>query len=137
MDNKITQFIFDKVGVPKSQKYLDLASLKHKLISGNVANVSTPGYKSKNFDFHSEFKKVSGEGSSLRGVTTNPYHIPTGSHEAKPPKVHSKRVEIGEMNSVDIDKEISTLAQNELLYEVGATLLQRKFEGLRKAIQSK
>lgn len=137
MENKITQFIFDKVGIPKSQKYLDLASLKHKLVAGNVANVATPGYKAKNFDFHSEFKKVSGGGSSLRGVTTNPNHIPTGHHEAKPPKVQAERVQIGEMNSVDIDKEISNLAQNELLFEVGATLLQRKFEGLRKAIQSK
>ena len=114
MENKITQFIFNKVGIPKSQKYLDLASLKHKLVAGNVANVSTPGFKSKNFDFHSEFKKVSGEGSSLRGVTTNPNHIPTGSHEAKPPKLEAKRVEVGEMNSVDIDKEIAGLAQNEL-----------------------
>ncbi len=137
MENKITQFIFDKVGVPKSQKYLDLASLKHKLVSGNVANISTPGYRAKSFDFHKEFQKVSGGGSSLRGVTTNANHIPTGSHEAKAPKLDAKRVEIGEMNSVDIDKEIAGLAQNELLYEVGATLLQRKFEGLRKAIQSK
>ncbi len=137
MENKITQFIFNKSGIPKSQKFLDLASLKHKLISGNVANVSTPGYKAQSFDFHNEFKKVSGSGSSLRGVTTNPNHIPTGQHQAKPPKIQSEKVEIGEMNSVDIDKEISSLAQNELLYEVGATLLQRKFEGLRKAIQSK
>lgn len=137
MENKITQFIFNKVGIPKSQKYLDLASLKHKLISGNVANVSTPGYKAKSFDFHNEFQKVSGAGSSLRGVTTNPNHIPTGQHEAKPPKVHAEKVQFDEMNSVDIDKEISSLAQNELLFEIGATLLQRKFEGLRKVIQSK
>ena len=137
MENKITEFIFNKVGIPKSQKYLDLASLKHKLVAGNVANVATPGYKAESFDFHSEFKKVSGAGSSLRGVTTNPNHIATGQHEAKPPKIHAERVQSGEMNSVDIDKEISNLAQNELLYEVGATLLQRKFEGLRKAIQSK
>lgn len=137
MENKITQFIFNKAGIPKSQKYLDLAALKHKLVSGNVANVSTPGYKAKDFDFHNEFKKASGAGNSLRGFTTNSNHIPIGQHEAKPPKIHAEKVQIGEMNSVDIDKEISNLAQNELLYEVGATLLQRKFEGLRKAIQSK
>ena len=137
MENKITQFVFNKVGIPNSQKYLDLASLKHKLIASNVANVATPGYKSESFDFHNEFQKVSGSGSSLRGVTTNPNHIPTGQHESKAPKVYSQQVQSGEMNSVDIDKEIASLAQNELLFEVGATLLQRKFEGLRKAIQSK
>lgn len=137
MENKITQFIFNKVGVQKSEKYLDLAALKHKIVSGNVANVSTPGYKAKSIDFHNEFKKATGESSSLRGVTTNPNHIPTGQHPGKPAKIEKEKVKLGELNSVDIDKEISALAQNELMYEVGATLLQRKFEGLRKAIQSK
>lgn len=137
MENKITQFIFDKVGIPKQKKYLDMASLRHKLISGNVANVSTPQYEAKDIDFHSEFKKVTKAGNRVAGVTTHQNHIPTGQHQMKPPKIDAERVKSDELNSVNIDKEISNLTQNELLYDVGATLLQRKFEGLRKVIQSK
>ena len=137
MENKITQFIFNKVGIPQSKKYLDLASLRHKLISGNVANSSTPGYKAKDINFDSEYQKATNSSSRLRGVTTQANHIPTGQHEAKAPKIHAEKTSINELNSVDIDKEISNLAQNELRFEIGATLLQRKFEGLRKAIQSK
>lgn len=137
MDNKIAQFIFNKVGIPKNAKYLDLASLRHKLISGNIANSVTPGYKSQDINFYKEFKKVTGNSEHLKGVTTHTNHIPTGQHQNKPPKINAEKVQNDELNSVDIDKEISTLAQNELMYEVGATLLQRKFEGLRKAIQSK
>ena len=137
MENKITQFIFNKVGIPNNKKYLDLASLRHKLISGNVANSSTPGYKAQDINFNEEFQKVTQNGSRLTGTTTHSNHIPTGQHEAKPPKIDAAKIKTDELNSVDIDKEISTLAQNELLFEVGATLLQRKFEGLRKAIQSR
>ena len=137
MDNKISQFIFEKVGISKNKKFLDLSSFRHKLISGNIANASTPGYKAKDIKFHDEFKKMTKAGNRLAGSVTQPSHIPTGSHENKAPEVEADKVKTGEMNSVDIDKEIPNLAQNELIYTVGATLLQRKFEGLRKVISSR
>ena len=137
MENKLTNFLFDGVGVPTYQKFLDLASIRHKLISGNVANVSTPGYKARDIDFDSEFERATKSGSRLAGTITNKAHIATGNHEARAPKPIVSRIKDGDMNSVDIDKEISNLAQNELRYTVGATMLQRKFEGLRKVIQSK
>jgi len=137
MDNKIANFLFESTGVSKLGKYLDLSAFRHKLIGGNVANVSTPGYRSRDVDFHAEFKRMSGDGSSLSAATTHRNHIPTGNHPAGSPRVNSNRVLDGEMNSVDIDKEISNLTQNELRFTVGATLLQRKFDALRKAINGR
>lgn len=137
MENKVSEFLFNRAGVPNFKKFLDLSSFRHKLIGGNVANVSTPGYKSRDIDFQAEFSRLTKQSGRLVGVITDPGHIPTGSHEAKPPDVDEVKVEEGSMNSVDIDKEIANLAQNELLFTVGASLLQRKFEELRKVIQSK
>ncbi len=137
VDNKLTEFIFNKMGVPAFRKYLDLASYRHKLVSSNVANVSTPGYRSKDIDFQQEFLKVTGKTNHLEGVVTDPGHIPLGTHQKRPPKVSQESVPDGQMNSVNIDKEMSTLAQNELLYTIGAKLLQRKFEGLKTVIMSK
>ncbi|MFQ5454452.1 MAG: flagellar basal body rod protein FlgB [Candidatus Zixiibacteriota bacterium] len=137
MENKITQFLFNRVGVPKFSKFLNLASFQHKLISGNIANALTPGFKSKNINFSSEFKKLTNNGNRLVGNLTNNSHIPLGNHEAKPPLVKELKIEEDEMNSIDIDKEVPKMVQNEMLFTVGATLLQRKFEGIRKAIQSR
>lgn len=137
MDNKISQYIFNKVGIPNSKKYLDLASFKHKLVSGNIANVSTPGYKAQDVNFDNEYKKLTKTGSQLSGTMTHANHLPTGNHPDRGPKINSERIKDNEMNSVDIDKEMSDLAQNELRFTIGATLLQRKFEGLRKVITSK
>ncbi len=137
MENKVTQYIFSNLGVPKFEKYLDLSSMRHKLISGNIANASTPGYTSKDISFQEEYEKVSGQQSHLAGTITNEGHIPTGAHAAKAPKINEQKIKDEDMNSVDIDKEIPNMAQNELLFSVGATLLQRRFEGIRKVIQSR
>jgi flagellar basal-body rod protein FlgB len=135
--NKLSGFMFEKIGVPNYQKYLDLSSLRHKLISGNVANASTPGYKSQDIEFQKEFENATGKGNHLQGSTTHANHIPLGQHAARDPKIESERVQNGDMNSVDIDHEMSNLAQNELRYTIGARLLQMKFSGLKKAITSK
>jgi flagellar basal-body rod protein FlgB len=137
VENKLTQYIFDKMGVPTFRKYLDLSAYRHKLVSGNVANASTPGYRAKDIDFEQEFQSATGKTNHLEGVTTQSGHIPLGSHPQKAPKVAQDKVQEGEMNSVDIDREVSNMTQNELLYTIGAKLLQRRFEGLRTAITSK
>ncbi|RKX22348.1 MAG: flagellar basal body rod protein FlgB [Candidatus Zixiibacteriota bacterium] len=137
MPNKIADFLFVKTGVPKLQKYLDLTSVRHKLIGGNIANSSTPGYRSKDINFQDEFNKATGQEKSVKGFTTDNQHIPLGQHRNRPPEVDEIKVHEGDLNSVDIDKEISSLAQNELTFNIGARLIKMKFDGLRKAITSK
>jgi flagellar basal-body rod protein FlgB len=136
-DNSLSKFVFDKMGVPTYRKYLSLGSFRHKLISGNMANVATPGYKAEDIDFQKEFLRVTAQTNHVAGALTDKNHIPLGQHETKAPEVKRTRIEDGDMNSVDIDKEASTLAQNELLYTIGARLLQKKFESLKTAITSK
>lgn len=137
MDNKLTSFIFNKVNVPRFEKFLDLTSLRHRLTSGNIANVSTPGYQARNVDFKAELAKQSENNRQVAGSITHPNHIPTGHHRDRAPEINRDRVEYGDMNSVDIDREVSTMAQNELLYTIGARLLERKFQGLKNVITSK
>ena len=135
MANTITQFIFNGSGVPKLNDFLDLSSLRHKLVAGNVANATTTGYKSKQMDFYAEVRRAFGDETMIDGKLTHAGHIPLGNHPDRPPEVSSSKIKDGEINSVDIDREISNLAQNELTYSVGARLLQYRFEGLRKAIK--
>ena len=136
-DNKLSSFLFKSAGVPRYGRFLDLSSLRHKLVSSNVANVSTPGYQNQDIKFEEELAKSSGTSHRLSGVITHAAHIPLGEHPDKMPKVQRDKVASEDLNSVDIDREVPKMVQNELEYTVAAKLLQQKFEGLRKAITSK
>ena len=137
IENKLTQFIFTKMGVPTMGKYLDLAAFRHKLVSSNVANVSTPGYRSKDIDFEQEFQKADGKTKHLDGSHHRRRSHSAGRPSGRPPKVNQVQVKEGEMNSVDIDKEVSNMAQNRIVVHDGAKMLQRRFEGIKTAITSK
>ncbi|MCK4605866.1 MAG: flagellar basal body rod protein FlgB [candidate division Zixibacteria bacterium] len=137
MENKIANFMFQRIGVPRFEKFLDLAAFRHKLISGNIANITTPGYRGRDIDFHAEFERLSGNGNHLAGKLTHAGHLPVGHHAACPPDVKEAKVSKGEMNAIDIDHEIASMAQNELQFSIGAKLLKSKLDGLRKAITSR
>ncbi len=137
IDNQLTKFIFNKIGVPNFQKYLTLSSYRHKLISGNVSNVSTPGYKAEDINFQEEYSRMTAQSDHIAGALTNPNHIPLGNHAARPPKVNEDPIKDGDINSVDIEAQASNMAQNELLYTIGAKLIKQNFDGLRTAITSK
>ncbi len=134
---KISDFLFKSVGVPKYENYLDLSAFRHKLTSSNIANVSTPGYRGRDIDFQEEFARLSGESSHLAGYVTQPGHIPLGASQERGPKVNETKPGPDDLNGVDIDKEVATMAQNELHYTIAARLLQKKFAALKQAIQGK
>ncbi len=138
MSEVIKNIVFNKVGVPLYRSFLNMASARHKLIAGNLANISTPGYKSKDIDFHGELNKVVNDKGHLKGKMTHAAHLPVGrSHLRGPDIIVNKSRNGNGINNVDADTEIANLAQNQIYYSIGARLLAGKFQGLRSAIKSK
>jgi flagellar basal-body rod protein FlgB len=128
--------VIAKSGVPMLEKYLDLSAVKQKLISGNIANVSTPGYKSKSIDFHGELKKALGEKGGLKLKTTNANHMQPGqASEDEPHIIVDKNGSSNGINNVNIDKEMADLARNQITYSLGSRMLSLNFQGLKKAIR--
>lgn len=136
MDNTIRTALLDQTNIKHLSKLADLSALKNKLIASNVANVETPGYQRKTFDFDRTLRK-SMEEPKLSGVETHPKHIPLGDDQDRPPKIiHVKHSENSTgINSVDIDQEMSEMSQNQLIYQFGSKMLSRKFNGLTSAIR--
>ena len=124
MESKLASFLFEATGVNRYRKFLDIASLRHKLISSNVANVATPGYQSQDIAFKAELAKSAQRTNRLTGMTTDVGHIALGQHPERLPEIHRAKVTDGSLNGVDIDREIPKLAQNELQFTIGARLLQ-------------
>jgi flagellar basal-body rod protein FlgB len=138
MSDLIDKLVFNKVGVPLMQSFLDLSSTRQKLVAGNIANVATPGYKSKDIDFHGELKKIVGRSKHLEGTLTHPAHIPLGQSKEKGPEIIQPDTDYDNgVSNVDIDKEVADMAQNQIYYSAGARLLAGKFQGLKNAIKSK
>ena len=101
-----------------ASRAMDLAALRHTLVSSNLANVDTPGYRTRDVDFEGEMCRAT-EGLSLGE-----------------PRVQQVRglVERPDGNNVSLDREGLSLADTQLRYRLSAQLLRVEFRRLLAAI---
>jgi flagellar basal-body rod protein FlgB len=134
-NNIVTKAVIAKTSIPTLKRQLDLASLRQKITAGNMANVGTPGYKRRMVNFDAELKKLV-QPERLTGVRTHSNHIPVGDHKDDPFRVKADPAgQTNGVNNVDVETEMAALAETQIWYQLGTTLTQKKFSGLRLAIK--
>ncbi len=131
----VRNLIFDKTRVPLLNKALNVTSLRHRALSNNISNASTVNYKRKDVNFASYLRSQVVK-PKIAGIRTDARHMLLGNDAHKAPRIYQpdEGPNSTGINNVDVDMEMSNLAQNHLLYNVGARLLSGQFQGLRKSI---
>ncbi len=130
----LDQVIFNKTKVPVLDAVLDVTQLRQRVMANNIANISTKGFRAKSVRFQ-EYLDSYVHKPVVEGQRTDARHIPIPKPVAHP-EVFEPQTELNDsgLNNVDIDKEMAGLAENHLFFNVGSTLVQRQFSGLRKSI---
>ena len=54
------------------EQYMNVVSLRQKLVASNIANADTPGYKTQDLDFQSSFQSALDGGSPQPAEVTGP-----------------------------------------------------------------
>lgn len=105
------------------EKGLDAVWTKNEVLAANIANADTPGYKSKTVDFESVFSQVlqadgffaaSGTDRSAglalsRAIELDALKATITENQALSQKLDG--------NTVDLDREMTDLAENSILYD--------------------
>ena len=94
---------------------MDLLSARQKLVASNIANADTPGYRTQDIDFQSEFH------SAIGGAP-------------RPTEVAGLTVK-NDGNNVSLDREARLLAENALRFQVASQLMKSQLTAIRTAIQ--
>jgi len=98
------------------ERYMSLLSARQKLVASNIANADTPGYRTQDINFRSEFENaVDGHAPS----TTEPEGLPV-----KP-----------DGNNVNLDREARLLAENALRFSIASNFARSDLASIRSAIK--
>ena len=102
------------------ERFLDLVAFRHELISSNLANVDTPGYRAQDMDFESEMCRAEQLLDSVPAA----------------PRVREVKglIERPDGNNVSLERETLALAQVQLQYRAGVQLLRNEIHTLQSAI---
>lgn len=114
---------------------LNYSSLKQKVISQNIANEATPGYKAKDVSFKNSLQTAID--SSVNANRTDYRHFAfKGVQTSNNGIVARKNVSYNHnRNSVDVDNEMTDLAGNQIYYNALIERLNGKFSSLQTVIR--
>ena len=132
--------IFDKT-VDLAQKALDLRSRRHDVLLSNIANADTPGYKAFDLMVEEALSKEAPKSEQLQMQRTEEGHMAFGGTRSygtiQPQKVdlNSQVTLRGDGNTVDMDREMSSLAANQLQFRLSSQILSKKFTALHNIIK--
>ena len=110
------------------ESYLKLSASREQAISANMANIDTPGYRTRDINLESEFNKV----------LTAALHPSQEGGEAVQlsPVFHQVQglMERPDGNNVSLDHEGLMLAKTQLQYQLAIQLIQNHFHQTLSAI---
>jgi|SRR5271157_1631657 len=97
---------------------LDVTAYRHKVLTSNIANADTPGYKAKDISFQKEMQKA----------------ISSGGNSGY--EIFEARTTLPERdgNTVNLDIEMAKVAENTLLYDTGTQLMSMKIRMIKNVL---
>jgi flagellar basal-body rod protein FlgB len=98
------------------ERYMDLLSIRQKIVASNIANADTPGYKTRDLDFQGEFRAL------LSGGTPKPSEIQGLATK-------------NDGNNVSLDREARLLSENALRFNLASSLMRGQIRMVKEAIQ--
>ena len=117
------------------EKAMGIASRRHSLIAGNISNLDTPRYKPQEIDFEKALKEAMNGGPSVPVARTDPRHLGPAADGPGGLDVAEDEEEWNGFNWVNIDREMTRLVENDLLYRTASEMLIRKIALLKEIIR--
>jgi len=115
---------------------MDLVMLRRRLISSNVANAETPGYKAVDVDFR-RILQENVEGVRVRLVRTHKGHMGLTRVPPKWPiqrQLWSEGEGRADGNTVSLEGEMAKLAENHIRFQLLTRAVNHIFATLKEAI---
>ena len=116
-------------------KALDASNLRETVITNNLANINTPGYKRREVDFESllrqELDKIKWNSLDEKMNDVQLSHLNAGVHFDMHAYGYDYRLD---GNNVDVDVENTELASEQLRYQLISDSVTQEFSRLQKAM---
>lgn len=106
------------------ERLLDYSALKQKVIGQNIANAETQNYKRREV----EFKDLLDKG--MKNISEN-----NNSGSEFNVNVDEKSAVISNGNNVDVNREMSDMAQNSIMFKFAAKKLNAYYQAMQTVIR--
>lgn len=135
--------LFDATTIPVLGEVLNFAQARHGVLAGNIANVNTPGYRTRDLSeetFQQLLKEAIGESRRAPASTTE---LSPGLVNSRPgDPIRNVRASLENIlyhddTNIDLEKQVAEITKNQLLHNLALTVMTDQFKLLESAISER
>lgn len=119
---------------------LNFRDMRQNLISSNISNANTPGFKAKKLDFEEALARaLDVDGNMQMNVNDERHHtVGSGGFNNLEPEIYDdpNGIVSEDGNTVDVEAEMAKMAENKLMYDALVQLINKKMGIMKYAINS-
>ena len=108
--------LFQSSTIPVLEQVVNFTEARHGVLAGNIANLDTPGYQTRDVDFQFEFMSLA-DGGRPRAIEVPGLVVKNDG------------------NNVSLDREARLLAENSLRFNLASQLVKSEIRATQKAIE--
>ena len=113
-------------------RIIQSANMRQKVLSSNIANADTPGYKAKDVTFGNILQ------NNVKLLTTDSGHVKGQDKKGISAKITvSNDPSWGDGNNVLLNSEMAKMTENSLRHDAAVKLLNSKIRMFKSAIRTK
>jgi len=112
--------MIDSPEIKALAKFLDVSTFRTRLITSNLANIDTPGYRARDINFVQELERAD---SGMELAAFSPAVQQVQGLASRP-----------DGNNVNLEREGLLLAETQLRFQVGVQVLKAEFHRILSAI---
>ena len=130
--------LFSDNSITAAKMALDGLSRRQQLISRNIANIDTPGYRAQEVSFESAIQRVLKTNGQVQLAVTKPGHMAlNGANPFYQTKDRPGGTARADENNVDIDVELSQMTETGIQYQAVSQEVSKKLALLKTIAMSR
>lgn len=125
--------------LPAIEQTVAFANRRHQLLAGNLANMDTPGYQTRDVsvtDFQSQLKSAleasQGEGVYVPGVGNKRISTPQTMEKVRDV---SRQILFHDGSDVSLEEQVTEIAKNQNMHNIAIALMRSQFQTMQMAIR--
>jgi flagellar basal-body rod protein FlgB len=129
--------LFSSSTIPVLEQVVNFAQARHQVLAGNIANMDTPGYRTRDLDaemFQDQLKRAIDEQHRQRGAGDINLTGGRGDNPFANVRQGLKAILYHDDSNVGIEQQAVELSKNQMQHNLAMTILTNQFQLLGAAI---
>ena len=132
--------LFTGTTIPALGEVLNFAQARHTVLTGNVANVNTPGYRLRDLsqtEFQQKLKHAIAESQKSAAPLSPGVAYSRPGDSMRQVRTSLENLIYHDDTNIDLEKQVAEMTKNHLLHNFALTVMTDQFQLLQTAISER